>query len=341
MIDKRLVIFAGAGASLAVSSTKFPATQQFFEQLPKSIAGNALYEMLVPHIKAETKKEHIDIEDLLGALYECARVSNAIHSGNSALAPILSSQRAVSQVASPGLETTQVKNMFSSLESHVHNYASAINQLVYDLYSKAPSASEYEQNWKKLISRALKKYERVEIFTTNYDVVLETVIENEGFPIYTGRTKTPFARLNTSEWTLGDTLESSRGRLTKIHGSVDWQKSGNEIFWGAPAFTGSHDRHVILYPAKYKSLTEWPFNVFHQYFATQAKIADAAIFVGFAFRDQAINEVIRAGIRQDVRVAVIDPYPNHMIPIESGNVGYIEEGFGAEAVEASFRLICD
>ena len=91
--------------------------------------------------------------------------------------------------------------------------------------------------------------------------------------------------------------DSGKGLLTKLHGSIDWQYDSEDITKSGPHYTREEQNHCILYPG-YKGVpSEEPFSVFHDHLRNVARgghdVLKAAIFIGFAFRDNYINSILK------------------------------------------------
>lgn len=127
--------------------------------------------------------------------------------------------------------------------------------------------------------------------------------------------------------------------LTKLHGSLDWKYGRNTIQVGDAIFTGDHSKQAIIYPG-FKGKNDAPFfEVFHNYLAEAVADSKAMIFVGFAFRDPYINEILRENTREGCPVVVINPDKSVKFPARRGKTKYITERFDTEAVERAAHLI--
>ena len=77
----------------------------------------------------------------------------------------------------------------------------------------------------------------IELVTTNYDVVLETALdvlsEKADPPIDSGWRGTIYRRFDTGLWSTKPSTHS-KGLLTKLHGSVNWTRDGDEILVATP-----------------------------------------------------------------------------------------------------------
>lgn len=198
---------------------------------------------------------------------------------------------------SPSELIRSIYNSAIQLQSHVASLNSDIKRLVYNFYGELPT-DEKLSGWIHLLNGLQKIDSSIELFTTNYDLVLETACEVVKIRVQDGfdrRQRPPRLDLdywNPSHGPLGDHV----GLLTKMHGSVDWQHNNGKIVLSTPRFTEDHANHCILYPGYKGTPTEEPFVTFHTHLRNvvcqEYGPVHAAIFIGFAFRDDAINEIL-------------------------------------------------
>ena len=125
-------------------------------------------------------------------------------------------------------------------------------------------------------------------------------------------------------------------RSTKLHGSVDWQSAGTDtsgrpvIRWGHLEKHGSHDTRGIIYPGFKGAPEKEPFKSFHDYFGEAAKHATHALFIGFAFRDFYINDLLTRSLPPSVKIAVIDPSFSLASHAFLANAAHLQMGFGPD-----------
>lgn len=286
-----ILIFAGAGSSAAVDSKQYPTTVEFFNRLPDNIKQDRLFAEVCNFLASQREKgQPVDIEEVLWALDELQDYSS-ISSDLTAMPGWIMRDNRVNQFM-PTLPH-MANNFFDgmrNMEVQIEGLQGRINEQVYKFYGGSPEASKLLP-WTELL-KLLGNYDPIiEIFTTNYDRVLENVIKSSEIPIETGRKFDGLqAKLDTADWDTFDDFFTSNGRLTKLHGSVDWQRS-NEGINISEVFTGDHQNHLILYPGFKGEPDEEPFAKFHRHLQTIVRQATGAIFIGFAFRDQYINTI--------------------------------------------------
>lgn len=149
--------------------------------------------------------------------------------------------------------------------------------------------------WVSGISRA----HSVEIFTPNYDLLMEQALESHKVPYFDGfvGAREAFFDLPSME---SDTLPSRWARLWKVHGSINWWRTPDHDVVRKNKSEDA-DRQMI-YPShlKYDQSRRLP------YLAMLDRLRDflgrgQAVLVccGYSFADQHLNEVIMNGLRSN------------------------------------------
>ena len=140
-------------------------------------------------------------------------------------------------------------------------------------------------------------HQPVELFTLNYDLLLETALEKMRAPYFDGFIGTLEARFDTelSEALPGSGAESMPAffaRLWKLHGSVNWEwNDAKEIVrlgYEVPAA-----RTAAIYPsdAKYEESRRVPFVVLQDIFRKTLHQPETLVMItGYSFGDDHINE---------------------------------------------------
>jgi hypothetical protein len=161
----------------------------------------------------------------------------------------------------------------------------------------------------------------VEIFTTNYDLLMEQALEECMVPYFDGfvGTDRPFFDVPSMEQ---DTLPARWARLWKVHGSVNWWTTRHEsVRRGTDLKDGER---VLIYAShlKYQQSRRMPYlammDRLRRFFAQGQSVL---ITCGYSFGDQHINDIILQGLsarpdaicfglvlraRSSIRVAGID-----------------------------------
>jgi len=342
---RNVIVFAGAGASKAVDPQAYPTTVEFFERLPPEVKNDTLFALLTKHLRrAVAGSPAIDIEQVLWALQELQTFLDAVTNPHSVPGWFLQDSRLLQPISLTSNFNNLTENAPRVLEV-VHRLRHAIDTQVYDLYGRVPSEEQILTNWLRLLDTLVTSNVRVDIFTTNYDRIIEVALRHvRGSSVVrvdTGRRDEDVERyLDDRVWTESSTRSTGEvGLLTKLHGSVDWSwdLARERIFISDPLFKGDHRRHVILYPG-FKGVPDRPpFNYFHSYFASRLALVDHIIFIGFAFRDEYINDMLQRFTAPRAIVTVVNP-----VEVKSpfaAEVQHIAAPFAADAVKQVLQRI--
>jgi hypothetical protein len=331
-VDGRVLVFAGAGASKAVSPDKFPTTQEFFEDLASPITSDPLFAFAMRYLSSIGSGDIIDIEQVLWSLQNLYQFYDNM-SNSKTIAGYSFDQRLLENLF-PNNNAGHLPSLSSQIKSQIGNLIGKINQIVYDLYSYEPTPEELEGNWIRLISELDGLGSKLDIFTTNYDVTVESALDTI-FGEITARSWRGIRgkvrqTLDLTSWI--EARPNPEGIFTKLHGSLDWKIQGDNIYVGDPVFTGDHSKQAIIYPG-FKGESSAPFfQIFHEYLAQSLAESKIVIFIGFAFRDDHINRLIRENIRRECRIFVINPDKSIKLPFRHGKVKRVVSGFNVESI---------
>lgn len=148
-------------------------------------------------------------------------------------------------------------------------------------------------NW---IGRA-DRVSPVEIFTPNYDLLLEEALEQLKIPFFDGfvGTREPFFDLAAIEY---DELPIRWTRLWKLHGSINWiKRTDGSVFRCYPVPEG---QQLLIYPShlKYDQSRRMPFlAMIDRVRAFFRETNPVLIICGYSFADDHLNEVLLDGLR--------------------------------------------
>ncbi len=138
----------------------------------------------------------------------------------------------------------------------------------------------------------------LELFTINYDLLLETALDHRRIPYFDGFVGTMRARFHTElvEATPGKGEESVPAffvRLWKLHGSVNWVWEDRQIVrLGQPVTKGLA---AAIYPsdAKYEESRRVPFVVLQDRLRRALHQPETLVIIaGYSFRDDHLNELL-------------------------------------------------
>ncbi len=157
--------------------------------------------------------------------------------------------------------------------------------------------SPYHQlgNWVSAISRE----HPVELFTTNYDLLVEQAFEELGIPYFDGfnGSNRAFFDLSSIE---NDKLPSRWARLWKLHGSINWWRSETgKIERRLPSDAGEQQ---MIYPShlKYEQSRRLPYLAMLdrlKFFLAPGKGPAVLVTCGYSFADEHINGLLVDSLR--------------------------------------------
>ncbi len=328
-----VLVFAGAGASKAVAPDRYPTTVEFFESLPEPVTGNRLFMEVVAFLKRDSGNGPIDIELLLWRLDELKQFCSQYRDQKNLPGWILAGNRLSQAVLGKAVNLNETAQLLTSCSNQLDRLVSKINIEVYDLYGKLPDESQLNETWTPLLKGLGGLGARVELVTTNYDMILESALDKNKVAEI-GWRGSVLRTLDTTLWQ-GDSPQQSRGLLTKLHGSINWTRQGDQIFVSDPMFKKDHDTHVIIYPGFKGRPVDAMFQSFHTHFASALADAKVAIFIGFAFRDEYINDICERSATGRTKVGVLNPEPQIATPFSNTTPEHWETGFDAGSAKTA------
>ena len=131
----------------------------------------------------------------------------------------------------------------------------------------------------------------VEIFTTNYDLLIEQALEEQCVPFFDGfsGSRFPFFDIHSVE---ENELPTYWTRLWKLHGSVNWKSMYRGVCRVSKGIPGSPE---LIYPSKlkYDQSRKMPFLAMSDRLTNVLLKPHAVLFVcGYSFGDEHINDTI-------------------------------------------------
>lgn len=153
-------------------------------------------------------------------------------------------------------------------------------------------------------SRAAVRHAPLEVFTTNYDLLMEQALEVSEVPYFDGfvGSHRPAFDLQAVE---EDRLPDRWVRLWKLHGSVNWSMSAAGAVVRCPSSDPS-DR-TLIYPShlKYDQSRRLPYlALLDRLRAFLRQPSAVLVSSGFSFRDNHINEVVGQALRANQTASV-------------------------------------
>ena len=181
---------------------------------------------------------------------------------------------------------------------------------------------------RKLLSRPFN-LKRINIFTLNYDTLIEQAADSAGIELFDGfvGTNKRYFRPESYEQDLHIPIETTKGkvhphdrvlRLYKLHGSITWKASDTSYFnpYGVEMVNFERIRdedRLLIYPAtnKYGDSLGMPYaELFRRFSSNVARSQSALFVVGYGFEDDHVNTIIQQALTfPSFTLVIVDPDP--------------------------------
>lgn len=153
--------------------------------------------------------------------------------------------------------------------------------------------------------RAISRTNSVEIFTTNYDLLMEQALEDlkiSYFDGFSGSRRT-FFDTDTIE---DDKLPSKWARLWKLHGSINWYFNDNGLVYRS--IKPSESEHMkVIHPShlKYDESRKMPYLAMIDRLKNFIKKPSSLLLTcGYSYRDMHLNDIINQGLQSNFSAVV-------------------------------------
>lgn len=288
--SKKYSFFFGAGTSCALG---VPNITTLTAEVEKALKGNQLkhFIKIKEDIASTYPDKIINIEDILNQLRQIRSITGE--------------KDDKSYLDISGKSATELD--------------SEICKKIYVIISTREATVDFSNTkkffaWLNMLNRDYSK----EIFTSNYDLIIEKSLEKIRTPYFDGFVGSyePFFWQESIERFVDKSdLTQNWIRLWKIHGSLSW-------FWKKNSETGSHniirvgiisdieniDNELVIYPSKekYDSSKKQPFVAYFDRFKNVLLNGELLfLFTGYSFSDQHINEIVFNSLRENNRLSIL------------------------------------
>jgi hypothetical protein len=224
---------------------------------------------------------------------------------------------------------TLVRNALDRLIKEITG--TLISLLHLPLEGKQHELNVHRKFIKKVLTRPLN-LRRTNIFTLNYDTLIEQAADAEGVLLVDGFVGTLRRVFRPESYDVdfyfpAQTTEGHVHRfdralhLYKLHGSLSWRSSTAE--WENPygLYSTISDENqpgqVVIYPSplKYGQALSLPYSELFRRFGNAIVQPQSVLFaIGYGFGDEHVNAIIRQALAvPSFTLVVIDPYPNDFV----------------------------
>lgn len=287
--SKNIGFFFGAGTSCALN---IPNIAMLTAGIEKNLKGNHLknFKLIRDNLK-KTLGRDVNIEEILNHIRRIREITNE-----------KSDQDFIKVTGEAAKELdTEICNQIYEIIEEAEDKADLTNPRKFFA-------------WLNILNHEYSK----EVFTTNYDLIIEKSLEESQIPYFDGFVGSyePFFWQESIELPSGRTdMTRNWIRLWKIHGSLSWfwkddKKANSQKIIRVGKFdkAGASDKELVIYPSKekYDSSRKQPFISYFDRLKNFLSNGELLfIFTGFSFSDQHINEIIFNCLRQNNRLFCI------------------------------------
>ena len=172
---------------------------------------------------------------------------------------------------------------------------------------------------------------RVQVFTTNYDTLIEQASNEGGFVLidgfsfhqprqFSGRYfDYDIVNRENSRIKQEESFVAKVFHLYKLHGSLNWERKNEDVI-----LSEKTDNPLVIYPAseKYESSYEQPYFEMMSRFQQSLRKENTVLYViGFGFQDKHIQNVIREAVNQNSSFHLVIVFYNRNEQGETGIIG--------------------
>jgi hypothetical protein len=284
--DKKPIgVFIAAGCPLSVRvNERDEAGKKVDDPLIPDVAG--LTSLIAMKLTSGDKKKPSHYDKLLTQMED-----DGIKDANIEI--ILSQIRALRQVAGKGTVKEFTEKDLTDLDELICKTISAeVDKLLPNIETPYHGLAAW--------AKALDRDKPVHIFTTNYDLLTEQALEEEGCLYFDG-----FIGARKAFFDLGAVedekiLHPRWARLWKIHGSINWRLDSNKNI--IRTYEKDDKQSYLIYPShlKYDQSRKMPYLAMLDRLKDFIMSPSSALFiVGYSFSDDHINDIILQSLRSN------------------------------------------
>ncbi|MBL4747000.1 MAG: SIR2 family protein [Flavobacteriaceae bacterium] len=288
--SKRFGFFFGAGTSCALGVPNI-ATLTTKVENALGEAENKQFVAIKKDLSTTPPKKDINIEDILNQVRQIRSITGESKD---------KSYLGITGEAATVLDNSICKKIYSIIDE-------------YESEADLANTKKFLA-WLNMQNKDFTK----ELFTTNYDLIIEKSLEQIRVPYFDGFVGSyePFFWQESIEKFVDKSdLTQNWLRLWKIHGSLNWFWKESENSEAHSIVRGSKiskieniTNELVIYPSKekYDSSKKQPFVAYFDRLKSTLLNGELLfIFTGYSFSDQHINEIIFNSLRQNTRLCVV------------------------------------
>jgi hypothetical protein len=287
---RNIGFFFGAGTSCAL---KIPNIETLTATIAEKLtnADKKCFDIIFQDLSSVIKDRNVNVEDVLNQIRRVREITG----------------------------DQETKNYLEVTGADAKNLDRKVCELIYSTIDESEAKADIRAtkkffSWFTLLNREFAK----EVFTSNYDLIIEKSLEACRIPYFDGFAGAyePFFLQESVDKFVGrNELTTNWIRLWKVHGSLNWfwksdENNGTQRIIRVGKFDKSciPDNELVIYPSKdkYDSSRKQPFIAYFDRLKNFLLDGELLfVIAGYSFSDQHINEIIFNCLRQNSRLYCI------------------------------------
>lgn len=304
--DTKLLLLTGAGASKPLGMPLMKEFEQLVNEKANKSESECLRKIWLVHDK-ETKGATLDLEALLALVERYGRFYDILFGDQEfGYFAHMDSQekRERAELELKGLiqqgmsipeaylnRAYDQKEVFENLDTLLRN-------LVFEVYGSELDHHSLDGLYSPMFELLNKHFPQklVPIFTTNYDVAIETYALRSDIKLETGFASTYTGNIwrPARFYQFQPVKDKQNIVLFKLHGSLAWHRKGDSIIsTGLPIRDPSGYKSAVIYPTQTKEFPdEEPFRTMYNFLKGCFSVTRLVIVIGYSFRDPGIHRIM-------------------------------------------------
>lgn len=274
--EKRIMFFLGAGASVPMGIPTMREFSRGFTEYGEKLENRETIGYWIRDLKRVTGTGAWDLERLLAMVRQAKNIDSDVAVG------------------------LLRKNLFRGESRNKQRFNELADSVSYQFEIIERELLRYIRNkcLNPKMEKAIKIYSKIlpisekcilEVFTTNYDPVLENACTELGYDYSDGFY--PDKTISAFKWD-EKRLFGDKINIYKIHGSVTWYKQGNYVLkFPADISRAPGINALMVYPTELKEIFNPPFSHIHRLLEKRLFETNLCIAVGHSFRDDYIRNL--------------------------------------------------
>ncbi len=306
---KKILVFTGAGFPAALG---LPTTTEFRKTIDTFCTGEFRIAL-----EGHLESKFYDIETILSTL------EFFVHK-KSFLKFLLAYPK---QTHSYFAQYKEVRNQVDIHKKEAKNLIFELKKSLFNTLNKFETSDSCSL-YSKLLMQIINDHENpaISIFTTNYDLTFERAIdEMDDFLFKNGITDINTGFKQRRKKTYFDpkiqyTWDKTIIEYKKLHGSLNWMLVDNKVVENSGVVDPSDpDKILLLYPGFKGTPDNEPYKTFHDDLLLRLLDADVVYVIGFAFRDEYINNHFDTALKinKNLKILCYNPTLAENLPSES------------------------